>query len=77
MKLDKLLCKKTIYDRLELFISKGEWYSLTYQDSRHIVVSNLLGKDIFVIGEGDIYYMFYTIKELRRLKLDKIDEKEI
>lgn len=75
----KIYCKKTIIDRdCVTVISENEWYYLKYRNeqlSHNNISRTENGKVMLILDDNDFGEYFYTEKELRKLKLEQINEK--
>jgi len=85
----KVLCKKTvtrenpsnlahfsISDQHFISFLAGEYYNITKNDNRTIYIEDILFWYTFPTMDGLYFFedYFYTNQELRKLKLDKINE---
>jgi len=74
---DKLLCIKKIYNLFDqpLFI-KNKIYTILYIDNNYLIMDHILYGSEY--GGFDIDYVhenFISLKEFRKIKLEKINEK--
>lgn len=83
---DKIYCKESrinLYNDNYLYeniVTKGKWYIITEIDNEHIRISSDAGLFFkYRLIFNELYYsfddFFMTIKELRKLKLKKINER--